>query len=65
MRVAIDGNGSYDALTDGVLTIHYLFGLRGPALIAGAIGTGATRTTAEQIKANLKTLMPTVQPPRG
>lgn len=42
----IDGNGQVDALTDGVLTLRYLLGLRGPALVAGATGNCASRDTA-------------------
>lgn len=53
----VDGNGQADAFTDGVMLIRYLFGLRGSALIAGAIGSGATRTTAE-IEAYIQSLMP-------
>ena len=33
----IDGNATVDALTDGVLVVRYLFGLRGAALIANAV----------------------------
>ena len=40
----IDGNGAYDALTDGLLTIRYLFGLTGTSMTNGAIGTNATRS---------------------
>src|SRR4029453_11520225 len=29
----IDGNGSYDALTDGLLMLRYMFGLRGAGLV--------------------------------
>jgi len=54
----IDGNGSADALTDGLLIIRYAFGLRGPSLIAGAIGPGASRKTAADIEAYIKSLMP-------
>jgi hypothetical protein len=43
----IDRDGKADALTDGLLVIRYLFGLRGDALTAGAVGAGATRTAAE------------------
>ena len=32
----IDGNGATDALTDGLLSLRYLFGFRGDALTAGA-----------------------------
>lgn len=42
----IDGNGQVDALTDGVLTLRYLLGLRGDALVAGATGACASRDTA-------------------
>ena len=45
-----------DALTDGLVIVRYLFGLRGSALVAGAIGVGATRTTP-QIEAYIQTLM--------
>ena len=54
----IDGNGQIDALTDGLLTLRYLFGLEGDTLIAGVVASDATRTTAEDIEAHLKTLMP-------
>ena len=55
----IDGNGDIDALTDGLLTLRYLFGLQGDTLINGVVAGDATRTSAEQIEAYLKTLMPT------
>ena len=54
----IDGNGQIDALTDGLLTLRYLFGLEGDTLIAGVVASDATRTTAVDIEAHLKTLMP-------
>ena len=54
----IDGNGQIDALTDGLLTLRYLFGLEGDTLIAGVVAPDATRTTAVDIEAHLKTLMP-------
>lgn len=49
----VDGNGKVDAVTDGVMLIRYLFGLRGSALIAGAVGTGATRSASSQIEAQI------------
>jgi hypothetical protein len=52
----VDGNGSADALTDGLILIRYLFGVRGTALTANAIGPNATRTPAE-IEAYLLTLL--------
>ena len=45
----IDGNGTVDAFSDGLLFVRYLFGLTGDSLIDGAIGTGATRNEASQI----------------
>ena len=54
----IDGNGEIDALTDGLLTLRYLFGLEGDTLISGVVASDATRTSAEQIESHLKQLMP-------
>ena len=54
----IDGNGDIDALTDGLLTLRYLFGLQGDTLINGVIAEDAIRTTSEEIEAHLETLMP-------
>ena len=54
----IDGNGDIDALTDGLLTLRYLFGLQGDTLIDGVVAGNATRKTAEEIEAHLETLMP-------
>jgi hypothetical protein len=56
----IDGNGSVDALTDGLLILRYLFGLEGDTLIAGVVASDATRTSAEDIEAYLNTLMPSL-----
>ena len=54
----IDGNGQIDALTDGLLTLRYLFGYEGDTLIKGVVAEDATRTSAEDIEAHLETLMP-------
>ena len=54
----IDGNGRVDALTDGLLVLRYMFGLRGAALIANAVDPAGTRKTAAEIEAYLLTLMP-------
>ena len=56
--VDIDGNGRADALTDGLLMIRYLFGLRGAALTAGAVDSAATRKTAADIEAYIQSLLP-------
>lgn len=49
----VDGNGEIDALTDGLLILRYLFEITGDALISGALGAGATRTTTDEIEAFL------------
>ena len=49
----VDGNGSIEPLSDGLLTLRYLFGFRGPELINQAIGTGASRQTSNQIQTYL------------
>jgi len=57
-QLDVDGNGTTDALTDGLLIIRYLFGLRGAELISGAVGAGATRTTSDAIEFYIQSLMP-------
>lgn len=52
----VDGNGKADALTDGLLIMRYLFGLRGNALVIGAVDPTGTRTTATDIAAYIQTL---------
>lgn len=53
----IDGNTEFNPLTDGLLVVRYLLGMRGSALVAGAVGNGATRSAA-QIEAYLAVLLP-------
>jgi hypothetical protein len=45
----VDANGKLDALTDGLMIIRHLFGLRNDALINSAIGNNAMRTDATAI----------------
>jgi hypothetical protein len=56
----IDGNDKVDALTDGLVILRYVFGLRGDVLIGGVVADDATRKTAEEIEAYLATLMPSL-----
>ena len=49
----VDGNGRYDALTDGLIVLRYLFGLTGPSLTSGAVGSGATRSDPNAVLAYL------------
>jgi hypothetical protein len=54
----IDGSGNVDALTDGLLLLRYLFGLRGDSLVSGAIAGSATRTTAADVEAYIVSMIP-------
>ena len=49
----IDGNGSTQPLTDGLLVLRFLFGFGGGVLIAGAVDAGCTRCDAAAIEAYL------------
>lgn len=62
MRLAfdVDGDGQVRSTTDGLLVMRYLLGLRGSALIAGAVPAGAPRSTGPDIEAYLGLLMPQV-----
>ena len=53
-QLDIDGDGEAKPLTDGLLLIRYLFGFSGESLILGAIGTGATRRTAQDVEADIQ-----------
>ncbi len=50
----IDGNGKIDALTDGLLSIRFMFNITGTALINKSLGEGCTRCTAAEIEAYLQ-----------
>jgi hypothetical protein len=54
----IDANGSFDALTDGLIILRYAFGLRGQALINNVIPEDAMRAEAADIEAYLDSLVP-------
>jgi hypothetical protein len=51
----VDGNGQFDALTDGLMLIRAMFGLTGTPVTNGAIGSGPSRTTWAQIRSFLNT----------
>ena len=57
-QLDIDGDSESKPLTDGLLLIRYLFGFSGDSLISGAIGTDATRNTAEAVEAYIKERVP-------
>ncbi|MEE9346252.1 MAG: FG-GAP repeat protein [Methylococcales bacterium] len=54
----IDGNGEVDALTDGLLIIRYLFGIRGDALTEGAVAADCSRCSVFEIETYLQGLLP-------
>lgn len=54
----IDANGSFDALTDGLIILRYAFGLRGQALINNVIPEDAMRNNASDIETYIETLLP-------
>ena len=61
-RLDIDGSGKVTALTDGLLTLRYLFGFAGDSLTEGAIGDGASFVQPAEITTRLRNLAP--PPPR-
>ncbi|MDA7794871.1 S8 family serine peptidase, partial [Porticoccaceae bacterium] len=54
----IDSSGSTDALTDGLLLLRYLFGLRGGMLVANATDPDATRSDGAAVGAYIESYMP-------
>ena len=57
-QLDIDGDGEAKPLTDSLLLIRYLFGFSGESLISGAIGTEATRKTAQDVEAYIQDRVP-------
>jgi hypothetical protein len=53
----VDGNGSIDALTDGLIVLRYLFGLTGDVLVEGVVASDATLIEASDIESYLESLM--------
>lgn len=49
----IDGNGQFDALTDGLLVLRSMFGLTGAPLISGVVAADAVYTDAEDIQSRI------------
>ena len=61
--IDIDGNGTADALTDGLVILRYLFGLRDDVLISGVVASNATLSDATDISAKIESLMTETQQP--
>ena len=70
LTIDVDGDGTVDALTDGLLLLRYMFGLSGNSLIAGVVGLDGEalianvvsddgeRQSAADIQAHLEELLP-------
>ena len=52
----IDGNGEYDALTDGLLFLRDMFGLDGDSLVNGTIASDANYTESVDIESRIDLL---------
>jgi hypothetical protein len=61
----VDGNGAADALTDGILILRYLFDRAGVWNYSDALGSNATRTTRDTIRAFLDVYNPNLAPLPG
>jgi hypothetical protein len=64
LSLDIDADGNVDALTDGLLVMRYMFGVRGGALTAGATAPFAMRTDPDDVATILHGLMPEARPAR-
>ena len=56
LSIDLDGNGSYDALTDGLLLLRHLYGVTGSELVAGVVATDADSAEPSEIEARIATL---------
>ena len=54
----IDGNGRYDALTDGILLLRYMFGFFGDTLTNGVIGANPMRHSSQEILTHINMIKP-------
>jgi hypothetical protein len=52
----VDGNGRYDALTDGLLLLRGTFGLTDSALISGVVASDAQFSTSGEIQSQIALL---------
>lgn len=58
MIADVDGNGEVNALTDALVVLRYLFGMRDQVLVDGVIATDATRVSFEAIEQHIEFFMP-------
>ena len=60
----VDDDSKVDALSDGLLILRYLFGLRGETLVSGVVNLEeGNRTNADQIEEYLSNLSPVFDQP--
>ncbi len=57
LSLDIDGSSQVTMLTDGLLIIHYLSGLRGEKLVESVVAPSCSRCTAEEIASYLNLLI--------
>ena len=58
LNADIDNSLDIDALTDGLLLLRYMFGLRGGSLVSEALSTSADRSTAKEIESYIQVAFP-------
>jgi hypothetical protein len=56
----IDGNGEFDALTDGLLIIRSFFGITNDALIAEAVGGNSSYSSVPEIQSRINSFQPSL-----
>jgi hypothetical protein len=54
----IDGDGRVDALSDGLILLRYLFGIRDELLTTGVLNENSDRNVAADVEAYIQSLMP-------
>ncbi len=54
--IDVDGDGSADALTDGLLLLRYMFGLSGNSLITGVVSENAAYKTPDELIGRMSNL---------
>jgi hypothetical protein len=57
MILDVDADGSFDALTDGLIILRYAFDLRGDSLVDSVIAEDAIRTSATDIEEYIDSLL--------
>ncbi len=56
LTIDVDGDGTVDALTDGLLLLRYMFGLSGDSLIAAVVSENATYKTEDELIGRISNL---------